>query len=209
MQTTNLISAAVSADISSILLQLMIIALLKVVTLLIQMNPIIALQITTIILQVPIILQIVATTILKIVTATIPRMATAAIPQMVTITPLHTTKAMFPPQPKTNSFALVSLILGIVSLPLMCCCVGVITAILAIIFGFIAKNKIAASNGYETGNGMALAGIIIGFAVIGIAIILVIVSIANGGSSGNFWEQFNNSFQEEFQKQLEKQNQVH
>lgn len=112
-----------------------------------------------------------------------------------------------PIQPKTNGYALASLILGIASVPLLCCCVGIITAILAIIFGFIARNKIAASNGYETGNGMALAGIITGFAVIGIAIILVIVSLASGSSSSNFWQEFNRSFQDQFQKQLEQQNQ--
>ena len=47
-----------------------------------------------------------------------------------------------PMKPKTNSFALASLILGIVSLPLLCCCfAGVITAILAIIFRFPGQEK--------------------------------------------------------------------
>jgi hypothetical protein len=109
-----------------------------------------------------------------------------------------------PYQPKTNGFALASLILGIVSIPLLCCCVGVITAILAIIFGFIARNKIMASNGYETGSGMATAGIIIGFAAIGLAIILLVVSLANGNSV-DFWNQFNQNFEEQFRKQLEQQ----
>ena len=79
--------------------------------------------------------------------------------------------------PKNNGMALASMVLGIVSVPLMPCCVGAITGIIAIVLGFIAKKKIAESNGLETGYGMTLAGIIIGFAVIGITIIAVIIFI--------------------------------
>ncbi|HEX3459884.1 MAG TPA: DUF4190 domain-containing protein [Acidimicrobiales bacterium] len=51
-------------------------------------------------------------------------------------------------------------------------------AILGIVFGFIARSQIRRSNGTQRGEGMALAGIIIGFAGIVIGIVLVIVIVA-------------------------------
>jgi len=83
-----------------------------------------------------------------------------------------------PVQARTNGFAIASLVLGISSLPLVCCCyIGVLTGILAVVFGFLAKNKINSSNGLQKGNGMALAGIILGFAGIGFTIILLIIAM--------------------------------
>ncbi|MGH9096108.1 MAG: DUF4190 domain-containing protein [Acidimicrobiales bacterium] len=54
-------------------------------------------------------------------------------------------------------------------------------AVLGILFGFIARSQIKKSNGTQRGEGMALAGIIIGFAgiVIGIILIIVVVVVAN------------------------------
>jgi hypothetical protein len=48
-------------------------------------------------------------------------------------------------------------------------------AILGIVFGFIARSQIKKSNGTQRGEGMALAGIIIGFAGIVIGIIVIII----------------------------------
>lgn len=99
---------------------------------------------------------------------------------------------------KTNGMAIASMVLGIVSVPLMCCCgAGTITAILAVILGFISKNKIKASGGAEKGNGMALAGIILGFASVLFLIIYVIYIITVGGGSSQFWEEFQNEFQKQ------------
>jgi len=61
-----------------------------------------------------------------------------------------------PQNQKTNGLAIASLVLGIVW-------VGGVGALLAIIFGFIGRKKIAESNGQQTGGGLALAGIILGF----------------------------------------------
>ncbi|HEV3265744.1 MAG TPA: DUF4190 domain-containing protein [Acidimicrobiales bacterium] len=54
-------------------------------------------------------------------------------------------------------------------------------AILGIVFGFIARSQIKKSNGTQRGEGMALAGIIIGFIgiVIGIILIIVVVVVVN------------------------------
>lgn len=81
----------------------------------------------------------------------------------------------FPPRPpSTNGLAIASLVLALVPI------FGV-GAILAIIFGFIARRQIRESGGTEGGAGMALAGIIVGIcqlvlAVVGIVIIAIVVS---------------------------------
>lgn len=59
-----------------------------------------------------------------------------------------------PPRPRTNGFAVAALVLGIVGL---CGCLG----ILGLVFGSIAKNKIAENN--EAGEGLAQAGIVLGW----------------------------------------------
>jgi len=48
----------------------------------------------------------------------------------------------------------------------------------AIVFGFISKDKIKQSNGFEKGDGLALAGIILGFVGILFALISFVVSPA-------------------------------
>ena len=81
------------------------------------------------------------------------------------------------PQPaKTNGFAVASLVLGIIP-----CCTGV----LAIVFGFIAKNQIKNSGGTQTGDGMATAGIILGFVWIALYIILNLLGAVSYNFSTN------------------------
>ena len=69
-----------------------------------------------------------------------------------------------PMPPSTNSWALASL---------TCSLVGI--SILGVIFGHIALSEIKRSNGWQTGHGMALAGLIIGYAEIALAVLLFIV----------------------------------
>ena len=57
----------------------------------------------------------------------------------------------------TNGLSIASLVLGIVWF------LG-IGSVLAVIFGFVARRQIRASGGRQTGEGMALAGIILGSA---------------------------------------------
>jgi hypothetical protein len=51
-------------------------------------------------------------------------------------------------------------------------------AVLAIVFGFIARAQIKKSNGMQQGSGLALAGIIIGFVGIVIGVVLIVVLVA-------------------------------
>jgi hypothetical protein len=78
---------------------------------------------------------------------------------------------------KTNTLALVSMILGIAGIPLSFCYgMGVLSSIAALITGIIARKQIKDSAGKETGDGMALAGIILG-SIFGILILLAVVVI--------------------------------
>jgi hypothetical protein len=47
--------------------------------------------------------------------------------------------------------------------------------VLGIIFGFVARSQIKRSNGTQQGNGLALAGIIVGFSLIAIFILIIIL----------------------------------
>jgi hypothetical protein len=106
-----------------------------------------------------------------------------------------------PTQIKTNGFAIASMVLGIVSIPLLCCCyIGAVPAIIAIIFGFIARNKIKEAFGSQKGEGMALAGIITGFSTLGLIILLLVFSLSGVFSTNSFWEEFQRQLKENMNK---------
>ena len=76
---------------------------------------------------------------------------------------------------------------GLAVASLVCACGGflfIVPAVLAVIFGFIARSQISQSGGRQGGDGLALAGILVGFAWIGLFVILIIVGAANNNSSG-------------------------
>jgi hypothetical protein len=50
-----------------------------------------------------------------------------------------------------------------------------ITCVLGIIFGFVAMGQIKRTGGVQEGRGLAIAGIVIGFSLIAIFIVLVII----------------------------------
>lgn len=64
--------------------------------------------------------------------------------------------------PGTNSLAIASLVLSILGL---CCGIG---SIVGIVLGFVARSQIRTSG--QAGDGMALAGIIIGFVTLVLSI---------------------------------------
>jgi hypothetical protein len=77
--------------------------------------------------------------------------------------------------PKTNGMAIASLI---------CSLAGVlcgVTAILGVIFGFVARSQIKRSQGMQSGGGLALAGIIVGL-IICAGIVAWIVLVAAFGT---------------------------
>lgn len=71
----------------------------------------------------------------------------------------------------TNGLAIASLVCGIVGC-------FTITAIVAIVLGFVARNQIERTGGTQQGSGMALAGIILGFIWIGLSIIQIGIALS-------------------------------
>ena len=75
---------------------------------------------------------------------------------------------------KTNGLAIASLV---------CSCAGIfligIPAVLGIIFGFVARSQIRRSQGTQGGDGLALAGIIVGFAVVALLVVAFVVAASN------------------------------
>jgi hypothetical protein len=62
--------------------------------------------------------------------------------------------------------------------------IGGLGSLLAVVFGFVARSEIKKSNGAKTGDGMAIAGIIVGFVgLLGIA--GIIVGLAALGTAAN------------------------
>ena len=93
--------------------------------------------------------------------------------------------APYPPSgyqpPSTNGLAIASLVLGVVGwIP---CGAG---SIVAIVLGFVARSQIRASQGRQGGDGLALAGIVLGFLAVALWIALLVIgalSSANNGTS--------------------------
>ena len=81
---------------------------------------------------------------------------------------------------KTNGLAIAALVCGCAGFLLF------IPGILGIIFGFIARGQIRRSNGRQKGDGMAIAGIIVGFGWVALLVLTIALDAAhsNNGSSG-------------------------
>jgi uncharacterized membrane protein YjfL (UPF0719 family) len=75
--------------------------------------------------------------------------------------------------PQTSKLAIFSLVLGLVGL----FCLSIFGGIPAIILGHKARRNIRESRGAEGGAGMALAGLILGYVSIAMAVISLIVAI--------------------------------
>ena len=75
---------------------------------------------------------------------------------------------------RTNALAIISLVLAIVGIVLTWF-VPILTQVAAIICGHIARSQIRQRQGQETGDGMALAGLIIGYIMLGLYILFFII----------------------------------
>lgn len=79
----------------------------------------------------------------------------------------------FVPAPQTDDKAVISLVLGILSLVSF----SIFAGIPAIIVGKMSRDNIRASSGRLTGEGMATAGIVMGWISVGLAILILLVII--------------------------------
>lgn len=80
-------------------------------------------------------------------------------------------------QGKTNGLAVASLVLGILWL-------WWLGSVLALIFGYVGKNQIDRSGGQESGRGMAIAGIVLGWIGIGTLVLFIVLFAAGASQSG-------------------------
>ena len=75
-----------------------------------------------------------------------------------------------------------ALVLGIAGI--VVCFVG---SILALVFGYKGRREIDASEGTQTGRGMATAGIVLGWVWVGVLgltiVVIIIAALASSGSS--------------------------
>lgn len=89
--------------------------------------------------------------------------------------------------PTQNGMALTSMILGICSCVLtLGCGIGFVLAIPAVILGHIGRKQIKNGNQMQTGDGMALTGLITGYIIIGLSVVMgvfVAIMIINESSS--------------------------
>jgi hypothetical protein len=81
------------------------------------------------------------------------------------------------PQPSEATPSLVFGILSLAALPLGCCCgIGYLVAlplgVAGVVFGFMARNKIAASRGTLGGDGKALGAIVTGATALFVVVVL-------------------------------------
>jgi hypothetical protein len=87
--------------------------------------------------------------------------------------------AGYPPQ--GNSWGVPRRTNGLAIASLACACAGIIPflfgipAVLGIIFGFVARGQIRNARGAQDGAALALAGIIVGFSLIGLFILAIIL----------------------------------
>lgn len=78
----------------------------------------------------------------------------------------------------TNTFAMVGMIMGIVSLFSSCCCSGLPFNVLGLVFSILGLNQIKSRHLAEKGKEMAIAGIILSALSILLGIIIMILGFA-------------------------------
>lgn len=92
---------------------------------------------------------------------------------------------------QNNGLAITSMVLGIVSIPLTFCYgSGILFGIAAFVTGLIARRQIKDSAGTQSGDGMALAGMIMGGIIgglAGIAIVTIVILALLGPAVGNIF----------------------
>ena len=77
-------------------------------------------------------------------------------------------------EPPTNTMAVISMIAGILGLTV----VPVLGSIVALVVGYMARKEIRESNGGQGGDGIAVAGIVMGWISVGLAVCACVAFIA-------------------------------
>jgi len=90
-----------------------------------------------------------------------------------------------------KGFAITSFVLGILGVLPCCCCVGTMGSVLAIVFGFLARNQMK-SSGDDQLSWMATTGIVLGIVgvVFGVLGTLIWVAMMIASEHGGNWPPF-------------------
>lgn len=99
--------------------------------------------------------------------------------------PYYAAQPGYPQPAPGNGKALWSLILGIASIPLSCCCIGLVLGILAIVFGAQAKKEVDRGSA-TSGAGQAQAGLICGIVGVALTVVLTMVALVLNLSDGGY-----------------------
>jgi hypothetical protein len=91
--------------------------------------------------------------------------------------------ATTPVAPRTDGLAVGALVSAIVGVVLMVFCIGIFATAAAIPMGFISRKRIRESGGALTGEGLALAGAIVGIVATTGYLMLIMVVIATSSSN--------------------------
>jgi hypothetical protein len=94
------------------------------------------------------------------------------------VTPYGQPVYVAPGGASTNGLAIASFVCSIIGFLL-------ITLVLAIVLGFVARSQIRNSRGQQKGDGLAIAGIIIGFAWLAFYVLLTIIGAASNNSASS------------------------
>jgi hypothetical protein len=81
--------------------------------------------------------------------------------------------------------AVASLVSGIVGLPLSLCCT-IFAGVPAIVLGFIARREIRNAEGAVGGEGLALAGLILGFVAVALGVAGAVLLLVTGSLSSYY-----------------------
>jgi hypothetical protein len=93
--------------------------------------------------------------------------------------------AATPVVPRTDGLAIGALVSAIVGVVLLIFCVGIFGTIAAIPMGFVSRKRIRQSGGALQGEGLALAGAIVGIVATAGYLLLVILVLATGDWSSS------------------------
>jgi hypothetical protein len=80
------------------------------------------------------------------------------------------------PPARTNGMAIASMVCGILWLYWL-------GSILALVFGYVAKSQIDRSHGTQSGRGMAIAGIVLGWVGVGFLVLFILLAILGSATS--------------------------
>ncbi len=93
------------------------------------------------------------------------------------------------PRRGNNVLALISMILGLVAIPGLCLCfLSVPLGIAAVVCGHIGKSQI--KRDHTSGNGMALTGLITGYIMASLGIVLFVLTVVSGAVDANMYSTY-------------------